>query len=191
MEADVPQYMFDAIRSDGIAQTWDCAEVGDDTAALGYAEKVLEEHPSAVGISVFQGDRHVGEVSERRNLDSSGQLRGCSVLVIEDQFLLAEDLQRLLHEAGADVVGPFSDPGSAIAAAKQEKPTCALVDINLGEGPDFEAAEALLGLGAPVVFVTGYGAEVVPAALSHIRHIRKPAQREEILAAVEAACAPA
>src|SRR5262245_33294746 len=106
MEANVPQYMFDVIRGDGIAQTWDCAEVGDDTAALDYAEKVLEEHPSAVGVSVFQGDRHVGEISQRRNSETSGPLHGRSVLVLEDQFLLAEDLRRLLHEAGAEVVGP-------------------------------------------------------------------------------------
>jgi ActR/RegA family two-component response regulator len=160
----------------------------DDAAALAYAKEVLREHPSATRVSVFEGVRHATEVCGGPSTGLNGSLRGCSVLVAEDRYLLAEDLRRLLHEAGAEVVGPFSDARSAINAARQCKPTCALVDINLGDGVNFDVAEALLAAGVPIVFVTGYDAKAVPDALSHVPFVRKPANRDEILAAVEALC---
>jgi CheY-like chemotaxis protein len=160
----------------------------NDAAALAYAKEVLKKHPSAARVSVFEGNRHAAEVCGRGSMGRNGPLHGCSVLVVEDRFLLADDLRRLLHEAGAEVMGPFCDARSAVAAAEQCKPACALVDINLGDGLDFDAAEALLAAGTPIVFVTGYDVEVVPGALSHVPHLRKPVNRGEILAAVEALC---
>lgn len=184
----MPQYEFDVMRDDRVANTWDCAEVDGDSAALAYAEELLKTHPSAAHVHVFAGGRRVGEVSTRRTMGAGAPLRGCSVLVVEDQFLLAEDLRMLLRGAGAEVLGPFYDARSAIAAAKQWKPRCALVDINLGDGPDFEVAEAVLAEGAALIFVTGYEPDVVPKALSHVPHLRKPATRQDILATVEALC---
>lgn len=185
------RYIFDALRGDGVSETFDCAEAVSDKAALAYAEQVLKAHASAARISVFDGGRHVGEVTARPNTGARRQLHSCSVLVVEDQFLLAEDLRRLLNEAGAEVVGPFRDARSAIAAARQRRPTCAIVDINLGDGPDFDAAKALLAAGVSIVFVTGYEADVFPAALAHLPHVRKPARREDILTAVETLCSHA
>lgn len=185
----MPQFMFDVLRSDGVAETWESAEMESDFAALRHAERVLGEHRSAVRVSVFEGERHVGDVRLRPRRGAQGHLQGCAVLVVEDQFLLAEDLQRLLHEAGAEVVGPFRDAPPALAAAEQGKLACAIVDINLGDGPNFDAAEGLLARDVPVLFVTGYDPEVLPPTLSKAPHLRKPAKGEDILAAVEALCA--
>ena len=108
--------------------------------------------------------------------------------MLEDHFLLAEDLRELREEAGAEVVGPFSDAALAIAAVDQQRPTCAIVDINLGSGASFVPAKALLARKVPVLFVSGYDADVVPPDLSPVLYLRKPARKEEILHAVEILC---
>ena len=71
---------------------------------------------------------------------TSGQLAGRVVLVLENDYFAADDERAALEAEGARVLGPFSQAGQAIAAAERARPDCALVDINLGSGPDFAAA---------------------------------------------------
>ena len=59
-----------------------------------------------------------------------GTLAGLLVLVLEDNSLIATDLEALLREFGCDVIGPFRDPAGAVAAVKIEKPQAAVLDIN-------------------------------------------------------------
>lgn len=115
-------------------------------------------------------------------------LDGLSVLVLEDDFYLAEDARYALESAGASVVGPFSSLLQALVEAERRKADCALVDVNLGAGPSFEPAERLLKLGVPVIFVTGYDHGVIPEALSKLPCLQKPVEGHKIVAAVEKAC---
>jgi CheY-like chemotaxis protein len=116
------------------------------------------------------------------------RLRGLSVLVLEDEFILADDAKRVLLRAGADVLGPFSAAGEAIEAADRRKPHCALLDVDLGSGPDFEAARALKQRGVPMIFFTGYDMEVVPADLRQERFLEKPVFMASIVDVVASAC---
>jgi DNA-binding NarL/FixJ family response regulator len=116
------------------------------------------------------------------------KLRGCSVLLVEDQYLLADELRRALADAGAEVVGPFSDAALAVAAADQAKPNCAILDINLGEGASFVPAKALLARKVPVAFVTGYGEEAIPPEMRELPHFLKPPNIEEIIDGVMLMC---
>lgn len=115
-------------------------------------------------------------------------LTGLSVLVLEDDFYIAEDARDALESAGAKVVGPFAAPAAALAEAARGRADCALVDVNLGPGPNFEPAERLLQLGIPVIFVTGYDHGVIPEALSNLPCLQKPVQGRRIVEAVEKAC---
>lgn len=56
------------------------------------------------------------------------------VLIVEDQILIAWQLQELLEEAGYRVLAVASNPAEAIAAAGQERPDFALMDIRLDSG---------------------------------------------------------
>jgi hypothetical protein len=64
--AEMPLYTFYPCQSDGCSTTWLCAELEDDKAAIAYAHGALAAHPSAVSISVFEGDRDVARATRPR-----------------------------------------------------------------------------------------------------------------------------
>jgi len=115
-------------------------------------------------------------------------LAGLEVLVLEDDYLIADDTRRALKGAGAQVIGPFADFPEALEAADGRKPSCALVDVNLGRGPNFQAARALMARGVPVVFMTGYDKAVIPNDLQSVPCVQKPAENRKLVAAVRSAC---
>lgn len=117
------------------------------------------------------------------------RLPDVEVLVLEDDYNLADDAARTLEEAGARVIGPFSDADEAVRAAQERKPSCALVDINLGGGPSFAAANALVSGGVPIIFVTGYDADVIPPQFQDAPRLLKPIEPYRIVEAVRSVCA--
>lgn len=113
-------------------------------------------------------------------------LRGKRILVVEDDYYLAQDTQDALERAGAQVIGPFASQREAIGAADPARIDCALLDINLGGGPSFILAETLEERRIPFLFVTGYDADVVPEKFRHNPRVEKPMRSVDLLAAVEA-----
>lgn len=101
-------------------------------------------------------------------------LRDAVILVVEDDYYLATDLQTGLEAAGATVVGPFANEGDAERALAERVPDCAFVDVNLGAGPSFAVARALADRSVPFVFVTGYDAGVIPEAYADVGRFEKP-----------------
>jgi FixJ family two-component response regulator len=116
------------------------------------------------------------------------RLDGLSILVLEDEYILADDAHRVLLRAGAEVLGPFSDAGEALAAAEQRRPDCALLDVDLGTGPDFEPARALKRRGVPLVFFSGHDLAVVPPDLRQEHFVEKPVFMAAIVGIVASAC---
>ena len=90
-------------------------------------------------------------------------LAGLRVLVVEDEFLLAEDLQREAEAAGATVVGPVPSLAQAMELSAEARLDCAILDINLQGEMVFPLADALQARHIPFVFISGYaGREMVP-----------------------------
>ncbi len=89
-------------------------------------------------------------------------LGGKRVLVVEDDYYLATDEAAAIEGAGGTVVACTADPNEARAVMQREPIDCALVDINLGYGPAFETAQALVEHRVPFIFTTGYDAAVIP-----------------------------
>jgi FixJ family two-component response regulator len=116
------------------------------------------------------------------------KLDGLSVLVLEDEFILADDATRVLLRAGAEVMGPFGVANAALAAAERRKPDCALLDVDLGSGPDFEPARALKKRGVPLIFFTGHDLALVPADLRNERFLEKPVFMGAIVDIIALAC---
>lgn len=116
------------------------------------------------------------------------RLDGLSILVLEDEYILADDAKRVLLRAGAEVVGPFGTASEALEATERRRPHCALLDVDLGSGPDFEPARALKRRGVPLVFFTGYDMDVVPADLRKERFVEKPVFMAAIIDIVASAC---
>ena len=81
----------------------------------------------------------------------------CHVLVIEDDFFVAEHLIRVIEDAGATSFDQAVTEADAIRAALAHAPALILSDVQLAEGTGPAAVQAIIAeLGPlPVIFVTG------------------------------------
>lgn len=106
---------------------------------------------------------------------SADPLRGRSVLVVEDQLLIALDLETLLLEQGAAAVQLCGSVDDALRSIRLDRPDVAILDVNLGDTTSFPVAAELQRLGIPLIFATGYGNEVdFPSELCAIPLVAKP-----------------
>lgn len=113
-----------------------------------------------------------------------GLLAGLTILVVEDDYYQAVDTKEAFERAGATIAGPFSNAAAALGAIEQIPPDCAVIDINLGDGPRFDLARNLKKRGIPTVFVSGYRATVLPSDLRDIAYLEKPAEAPSLVKAV-------
>lgn len=108
------------------------------------------------------------------------------VLVVEDQPLIALDLEDLLISRGYGVLGPEATVAGALKNLERQTPHAAIVDLDLGGETSFAVGEALLARGIPFVFATGSrGSDGVPAALASVPFILKPFDVDQIFAFLE------
>ena len=102
-------------------------------------------------------------------------LNGRKILVVEDEYLVADDLAALLRDARAEVIGPAATlPKAVRLAADTELIDAAVLDINLGGIDVFPLVDELGGRGIPMLFLTGYGEDNIPQAYSNIVRCDKP-----------------
>lgn len=80
-----------------------------------------------------------------------------SLLVVEDEFLAAADLQQRLEKLGYDVLDIVSSGEKAIQSAAELRPDLVLMDIIIqGNVDGVKAAQKIGSLDIPVVFLTAY-----------------------------------
>ena len=91
--------------------------------------------------------------------DPQPSLEGVTVLLVEDQALIAMELQTELEMAGATVIGPIGRLADAVAAARAGGFAVAILDIDLVGEDVFPAADILVERGVPFVFHTGHGSK--------------------------------
>ena len=77
-----------------------------------------------------------------------------TVLVVEDDLLIAMDLKETLEVLGWGVIGPAHSVDHALGILARESPSVALLDINLGRELVTPVAEALSEIGVPFVFAS-------------------------------------
>jgi CheY-like chemotaxis protein len=105
------------------------------------------------------------------------------ILIIEDNFIIALDLEETLRRLGAQKVRAVSNVAAALAAIEERTPRFALLDVNLGVETSFEAAARLVALGVPFAFMTGYGENApFPHDLAHVARVRKPFTQQSLAA---------
>jgi CheY-like chemotaxis protein len=97
------------------------------------------------------------------------------VLVVEDEYFLADDIVRALQALGARVVGPFGELKEATAIVDGDGAIdAAIVDINLRTEMVFPLARILQARRIPFVFTTGYDAGSIEAEFQDVRLLGKP-----------------
>ncbi|KQQ78587.1 hypothetical protein ASF73_03425 [Xanthomonas sp. Leaf131] len=101
--------------------------------------------------------------------------KGRRILVVEDDYLLAEALHALLVEAGVQVVGPVSNVADALALVTSGAAIDgALLDVNVRGQAIFPVADALLERGVPFSFCSGYERHTLPLRFAHLSYCMKP-----------------
>jgi CheY-like chemotaxis protein len=110
------------------------------------------------------------------------------ILIVEDEALVAAELEFTLEEAGFEVAGWATDSAEALALAESARPDLALVDIQLRGGDDGVAlAQRLSALGLGIVFLSAQADPATVAragAVPHRAYVRKPYRQEELFAAL-------
>jgi PAS domain S-box-containing protein len=115
-------------------------------------------------------------------------LAGKRVLVVEDEPLLAMDIEAILTDSGCSVVGPAGNLHQAKRLLDTQGCDAALLDANLaGESVD-ELAALLTQRRVPFAFVTGHGRDALPRGHRDAVLVGKPFRREEIRSALEVLC---
>ena len=102
-------------------------------------------------------------------------LSGHKVLLVEDDYFIADEMRRMLSRRGAEVLGPVAtvDKALALIAASSEI-DAAVLDVNLRDVMVFPVADALETRGVPFVFATGYEGSVIPTRYAHVQRCEKP-----------------
>jgi CheY-like chemotaxis protein len=109
----------------------------------------------------------------------SNQLRGYVVLVVEDDYATAMDLQLSLEDAGATVVGPVGRLDDALGLVWDLFDIdVAVLDINLRGERVYAVADALRERGIPFVFASGHDRASVPEVYAQIPLCGKPMEYE-------------
>lgn len=97
------------------------------------------------------------------------------ILIVEDEALLALELEYEIAAAGHDVIGIAADKSSALELLALAAPNFAFVDIHLNDGPTgIEIGRILSDLGKPYVFVTGNIKRIPEDFAGAIGAIEKP-----------------
>lgn len=102
-------------------------------------------------------------------------LSGRRVLVVEDEYFLADDIVRALQDLGARIVGPFGGLREATDVVDGDVAIdAAVVDINLRNEMVFSLARVLRARNIPFVFTTGYDRSSIETEFQDVHLWEKP-----------------
>lgn len=109
-------------------------------------------------------------------------LKNRTVLLVEDEYFIADDLATALRSAGAKLMGPVATLEAALDEMEvRGMPDMAILDINLRGENVFPLADRLLERSVPVLFVTGYAVSALPERYRNLPHVHKPSGEEAII----------
>lgn len=115
-------------------------------------------------------------------IPSTGFRLAGTVLLLEDNMLIALDAEETLLSLGATCVRVANNVHEAMRLLDLESPAFALLDINLGEETSLPVADRLRASGIPYAFATGYGDGIeLPIEHRNCVILKKPYTSEGIL----------
>jgi light-regulated signal transduction histidine kinase (bacteriophytochrome) len=155
------------------------------------------EHLRDEGVSAYEGSdtsrQETGRDPLARLADAAAPHHDApggfprSVLLVEDNLVIAMDTENVLLELGAESVSLHAHAAGALAEIASRRPDFAILDINLGSHTSAEVADKLSELGVPYVFASGYGDSNPVETLSEGAYmLAKPYDRDGIEKAVRA-----
>jgi DNA-binding response OmpR family regulator len=111
---------------------------------------------------------------------------GSKVLVVEDDYILAQTLCERLEGQGAQVIGPAATVAEAVALLDAGlKPDSAILDTHLDDEESYPLADILMGRHVPVVLATDAEAWTLPADYAELPRAGKPVDPRRLPHALE------
>lgn len=112
-------------------------------------------------------------------------LTGRRVLVVEDEALIAMQIEAELEDAGCMIVGPAATAALALRLIQREAIDAAVLDYRLGDENSREIASRLVERAIPFILVTGHAVDDLPSELCRQTCLAKPVDEGALLAALE------
>jgi CheY-like chemotaxis protein len=108
-------------------------------------------------------------------------LSRCNVLIVEDQCIVALDLQAAVEHANARVVGPAATVRKALDLLDREVIHAAILDANLPDGDVTPVAEELIVRGVPFIINTGASIPLQLRRFPDLPVFRKPTPASRLI----------
>ena len=115
-----------------------------------------------------------GDEARPRPAPDPHPLAGVRILVVEDEPLIAMDIEERLLAAGGNVIGPAANPETARRLIAETAPDAALLDANLAGSRVDDLAVELRRRRVPFAFATGFGRESLPPEFADVPVLAKP-----------------
>ena len=112
-----------------------------------------------------------------------------SILIVEDEPLIAMMLEDFILSLGHDVTGSCDSVGSALAEVEKGRFDLAILDVNLKGESVWPVAAALRSKGTPFVLATGGHVDPPPAEFAGVPMIEKPYTIDRVTPIIDAALA--
>jgi PAS domain S-box-containing protein len=87
---------------------------------------------------------------------TSGSIEGCRILIVEDEALIALQIEMVVEDLGCEMVGPVATVADALDQLRAGAPDAAVLDVNLAGERSDRVAQALVAMGVPFLYCTGY-----------------------------------
>ena len=110
-------------------------------------------------------------------------LKGSSILLVEDEMLVAMLLESVLEQEGCKVISAgFVEQATRLAT--EQAIDAAILDVNLHGKRSYPVADALSARGIPFLFATGYGDVDLKTLFPDNLVIAKPFDPDEVITAL-------
>lgn len=108
-----------------------------------------------------------------------------AVLIVEDEWLIADMIEHALSHAGYRTLGPAASVAQALALMAAKPCDAALLDVNLGSEKSYAVLDRLIVLRVPHLLITGYSIGDLPERYRHCPCVGKPLVAESLVAALK------
>lgn len=123
--------------------------------------------------------------------DRSQYLKGCRILILEDEYFIANDLERALKAQGVKVIGPFAKLSEAMRQVARDEIDAVVMDVNLRDESAYSVSDELARQHIPFIFATGYSAKTIPNRFRHVTRWEKPYDVTDVVNDLARLCEPA
>jgi len=97
-----------------------------------------------------------------------------NILVVEDEWLIAIDIQMMIEDEGHRVIGPANNAATALELIENDEVDAAFLDINLGSETSFPIAEKLAASDVSFAFISAYAKDEIPRQFHQFDLLPKP-----------------